>query len=59
MSGQRLGYGLGYYDKWFTSHKVGLKVAPCYECQLLEELPADEHDVPVDVLVTEDRVIRV
>jgi len=59
LSGQRLGYGLGYYDKWLARHQVRLKLAVCYECQLVEELPVDHYDIPVDMLVTENRIIRV
>ncbi|MEX2353738.1 MAG: 5-formyltetrahydrofolate cyclo-ligase [Gammaproteobacteria bacterium] len=58
-SGLRLGYGLGYYDKWLARHTTRLKLALCYECQLLDALPAEEHDVPVDMIVTEARTIRV
>ena len=56
-AGQRLGYGRGYYDRWFSTHPPLFKVALAYECQILEDLPWDETDVPVDIIVTERRVI--
>jgi len=59
LGGQRLGYGLGYYDKWLARHQVRHKLALCYECQLVEDLPVDHYDIPVDILVTENRIIRV
>jgi len=59
LGGQRLGYGLGYYDKWLARHRVRHKLALCYECQLVKELPVDQYDIPVDMLVTENRIIRV
>lgn len=59
LTGQRLGHGQGYYDKWFARHQVRHKLALCYECQIVEELPYDEFDVPVDTIITEHRIIRV
>ena len=58
-TGRRLGYGRGYYDRWFRAHPPLFKVALAYECQILEDLPGDEYDVPVDMIVTEMRVIRI
>jgi len=57
--GHRLGRGLGYYDRCLSRVK-GLAVicAVAYELQVLEEVPADAHDVPVDCIVTERRVIE-
>ncbi len=57
IAGARLGYGRGYYDKWFAENGGGLKIALAYEMQILDEIPTDEHDINVDVIVTEDRVI--
>ncbi len=56
--GHRIGYGRGYYDKWFASHYTGHKIAIAFEKQIIEELPIDATDVPVDMIVTEKRVIR-
>ncbi len=58
LFGRRLGYGLGFYDRAFAAaapdaRKVGL----AFELQLLERLPAAPHDVPMDFVVTEDRVL--
>lgn len=58
-TGMRLGYGRGYYDKWFSRHHCGKKIALAYECQLLDALPVDANDIPVDMIVTENRIIRV
>jgi 5-formyltetrahydrofolate cyclo-ligase len=57
--GDRLGYGKGYYDRWFLEHQVGLKIAVAFETQIVDRLPVHERDVPVDLIVTEQRVIRV
>ena len=57
--GFRIGYGGGYYDRlladpeWDSCLKVGL----AHEFQLLDELPHDDWDRPVDLVVTPESVI--
>jgi 5-formyltetrahydrofolate cyclo-ligase len=58
-SGHRMGYGRGYYDKWFAQNKVSHKIALAYEAQLVEDIPVEDTDVPMDKIVTEQRVIRI
>ena len=58
--GGRLGYGKGYYDKLL--HQVrgdAAKLAVCFECQLVAEVPSLPHDVRMDLIVTEKAVYRV
>ncbi|MBF8269244.1 MAG: 5-formyltetrahydrofolate cyclo-ligase [Gammaproteobacteria bacterium] len=55
-TGQRLGYGRGYYDTWFSKNQVDHKIAIGYDCQVLEVIPVDETDVPVDKIVTEKKI---
>jgi len=58
--GGRLGYGKGYYDRFF--HRVradSVKAAVCFECQMFPEIPLLPHDVRMDVVVTEKAVYRV
>ena len=55
--GYRLGFGKGYYDRLLVNIK-GLKVGVCYSFQVLEEIPTDPWDVPVDMIVTEKFVIK-
>ena len=58
-AGRRLGYGLGCYDRAFAEAAPGaLKVGLAFELQVLESVPADPHDVPMDFVVTENRVIH-
>jgi len=56
--GERLGFGRGYYDAWFAGHAVTHRIAPAYECQLLNSVAVGTQDVPVDIIVTEKRIIR-
>ncbi len=55
--GKRIGFGKGYYDKWFADHPHPAKTALCYECQLVDTIPTTETDVAVDRIITERRVI--
>lgn len=54
--GNRIGYGAGFYDRLLASY-AGMTVAVAFELQVLENIPADPHDVPVKKIVTEKRVI--
>lgn len=58
--GGRLGYGAGIYDTILSqAHKRVPKIAIGYDWQVLEDpLPLEAHDVRMDWLVTEKRVIR-
>ena len=58
-NGRRLGYGRGCYDKWFATHTVKCKIAIAFECQILDKLPTGTHDIAVDIIVTEERIIRI
>ena len=56
---RRIGHGAGYYDKYLTTvRRDCFTMALCYEEALADELPAEEHDVPVDAVVTEKTVYR-
>ena len=55
--GRRIGYGRGYYDRWFAAHPRSARVALCYECQLLDDMPTTDTDAPVQKIITEKRII--
>ncbi|MGI6567781.1 MAG: 5-formyltetrahydrofolate cyclo-ligase [Firmicutes bacterium] len=58
--GCRIGYGGGYYDRFLGCKALGAwKVGICFDLQLLDEVPRAEHDVPVDVVLTETRTVVV
>jgi len=59
-AGRRLGRGAGYYDRFLSV--AGLRAVVCalaFECQIVESVPAQPHDWPVQFIVTEARTIRV
>ena len=56
--GNRLGYGGGYYDMLLAGRKKNMPIiALAYEEQLIDAIPAEKHDVRVDMIVTDQRVI--
>lgn len=56
--GYRLGFGKGFYDR-FLADLNGVSIGLCYENCISERLPADEYDMRVDKIVTENRTIEV
>ncbi len=58
--GYRVGYGGGFYDKLIrASEKKSIFVGLAFELQVVDEVPCDSaYDQPVDIIITEDRVIR-
>ncbi|MFZ5816252.1 MAG: 5-formyltetrahydrofolate cyclo-ligase [Bacillota bacterium] len=57
-TGNRLGYGGGYYDRTLPLMGRGRFVALAYAFQLVEALPAEPHDVRLHGIATEEGVIR-
>lgn len=56
-NGHRIGHGFGYYDELLADMQgptVGLVYAAC----LVDAVPAEVHDRPLSVILTEDEVIR-
>ena len=54
--GKRLGRGKGFYDRFLTQTKA-TKVGVGYEFQLVDELPAEPHDIPMDMVITQKTTI--
>ena len=46
--GHRIGYGGGFYDKFLAQEPNHPTVALCYDFQVVENLPTEEFDIPVD-----------
>ena len=49
--GHRIGYGGGFYDKFLAAEPDHPTLALCYEFQMVEELPTEEFDIPVDCVL--------
>jgi 5-formyltetrahydrofolate cyclo-ligase len=57
-AGKRLGYGGGYYDRLLPLlPPAAERVAGAFEAQIVERVPAARHDIGVDCIVTERRML--
>jgi 5-formyltetrahydrofolate cyclo-ligase len=60
-TGHRVGYGKGFYDRFLhhpgrSAHLVGL----CHDFQITTgKIPADPHDIPMEIVVSEVRIIHI
>ncbi|MFZ4452029.1 5-formyltetrahydrofolate cyclo-ligase [Salibacterium aidingense] len=52
----RIGFGGGYYDRFLKNIAVPACAVLC-EFQLFERLPREKHDIPLDFLFTENKII--
>ncbi|OAG27284.1 5-formyltetrahydrofolate cyclo-ligase [Thermodesulfatator autotrophicus] len=59
LSGGRLGYGGGFYDRLLAKAPHVPKVALAFECQLTKKLPLESHDLKIDALVTENGLKKI
>ena len=56
--GNRLGYGKGYYDGFLKRVSPNtLKIGLAYSFQVIEKVPVDSADVPLDIIITENEII--
>ena len=56
--GHRIGYGFGHYDKFLAKVPKAIKIGLCFDFQVVDKVPREMHDVPVDFIVTEKRVVE-
>jgi 5-formyltetrahydrofolate cyclo-ligase len=56
--GQRVGYGGGYYDRLLPMLPASVpRIAGAFELQILDRVPSAPHDLAIDAIVTETRVL--
>lgn len=55
--GYRLGYGGGYYDHYYKSHKNVVKVGIAFAFQEVDQLPIEDHDQRLDFIITEKEIL--
>jgi 5-formyltetrahydrofolate cyclo-ligase len=56
-SGDRLGQGGGFYDKWLGVHPDAIRIGMAWDMQEVPELPIEPHDIGLTAIVTPTRVI--
>ncbi|MBM9536765.1 5-formyltetrahydrofolate cyclo-ligase [Desulfobulbus alkaliphilus] len=57
--GHRLGYGRGYYDRFLAASPQAVRIGLAFALQLTEYIPAQSHDIPMDIVITEQEVLMV
>lgn len=56
--GNRIGHGMGYYDKLLKKFKNTTNIGLAFEFQLINTIKNKKYDVPVDKIITEERIIN-
>ena len=60
IHGGRLGYGGGYYDRFLVNDAPRAKrIGLAFEMQVVEKVPVQPHDQPLDILITEKRIVSI
>jgi 5-formyltetrahydrofolate cyclo-ligase len=54
--GHRIGHGKGYYDNLLKNFEK-LTIGLAFEFQIIKNIPIEKHDIPIDKIVTEKRLI--
>lgn len=54
-AGGRIGYGGGYYDRFFEREPEHFKAGYAFAFQVFDRVPWEEHDICMDIVVTEER----
>jgi 5-formyltetrahydrofolate cyclo-ligase len=54
----RLGLGGGFYDKFLPRAVNAKKIALAYDFQIVDAVPTEPHDSPVDMIITEKRILK-
>ena len=51
----RIGYGGGYYDRYFKNSNAK-KIGFAFSIQQIQKVPAEEFDIKLDGVITEEKV---
>ncbi|HWL22906.1 MAG TPA: 5-formyltetrahydrofolate cyclo-ligase [Ureibacillus sp.] len=56
LTGYRIGFGGGYYDRYLVNY-TGARISLAFDLQVIQKVPRESHDIPVDLILTEKRRI--
>ena len=56
--GYRIGYGGGYYDRFLSNLDHVTKISLAFNMQLIDKIPRDHFDIPVNYIITEKEIIN-
>lgn len=54
----RIGYGKGFYDRYFARFPSCRKIGAAYEAQIIDYIPTDKYDTKMDIIITEGEGIE-
>ena len=57
LSGERLGYGGGFYDRFLERYPDIITIGLAYEATTAMKLPSEKHDIAVKFVITEERTV--
>lgn len=57
-NGHRCGYGKGFYDRYLTLHPKHPTIGAAFDFQIMEDVPADAHDVILEQVITETNIYK-
>ncbi len=55
-TGDRLGWGGGFYDRFLMTNQAQLNLVLAFDCQIVEQLPTTKFDQKVDGIITESQL---
>lgn len=53
----RIGYGMGFYDKYLNENKNCKKIALAFDFQIVDSVPYSQNDIKMDIVITEKSII--
>ena len=56
--GWRLGWGKGHYDQTLAECPNALRIGYCFDAQVLDAIPAEDHDLSMQIIATETSAIK-
>ncbi len=56
-NGDRLGQGGGFYDRWLAAHPDTIAIGMAWDEQQVDDLPVEEHDMPLTAIITPTRIL--
>lgn len=56
--GYRVGYGGGYYDRFLSKYPDAIKLGIAFDLQLIDKVPKEHFDIPVNFIFTENEIIH-
>jgi len=55
--GNRIGHGMGYIDKLLEDSNYAIHIGLAFELQIVDFMPIEKHDISVNKIITEKRII--